>query len=298
MTTMARATARTTPVVALATVLAGCAGATVGSGVGEVRLERPPYYAGRTAADVGTVAYTPIGYQRGASQPTTFDPEGGEGTAIGALLGAMNAYLDSLATDGLVGPLAPPAGTPPDVMFGCETDATDECVPQEESGVWGPGSPSMRLAVARPGSDWTARAASALDAAPADALLLLTIEVGQYWPMQTNWRGSKAVELGTDHTMPLPWLTSLDTPVSVLQLTGALVGPDGKAIRIGAEGLQARRTSILVSGIGGQAMITDDDVEALMTNRREDLPGEPLVWQVALRTLVHELTGTRTARRD
>jgi hypothetical protein len=104
--------------------------------------------------------------------------------------------------------------------------------------------------------------------------------------------GTKEVELGTDHTVQLPWLTSLEAPVSVLQLTGALVGPDGKAKRIGAEGLLARRTSLGLSSIGAQELITDAEVEALLTARREDLPGAPLVWETALRSLVAGLTGS------
>ncbi|HZA51832.1 MAG TPA: hypothetical protein VE549_13900 [Myxococcaceae bacterium] len=39
--------------------------------------------------------------------------------------------------------------------------------------------------------------------------------------------------------MSLPWLTSLETPVSVLQLTGALIDRSGQAVRIGAEGSAA-----------------------------------------------------------
>ena len=53
----------------------------------------------------------------------------------------------------------------------------------------------------------------------------------------------------------------------------------------------ARRTPLLVSSIGAQAMISDEDVERLRTTRRDDLPGKPLVWQVAMRHLVGELTG-------
>lgn len=40
--------------------------------------------------------------------------------------------------------------------------------------------------------------------------------------------------------------------MNVLQLTGALIDRDGKAVRIGAEGMLARRTRLLVSSIGGQ----------------------------------------------
>ena len=91
--------------------------------------------------------------------------------------------------------------------------------------------------------------------------------------------------------MPLPWLTSLETPVSVLQLTGAVMGRDGLAVRIGAEGMLARRTGLVMSGLGAQALISDDDVQQLRTLRREDLPGRPLVWQVALGQLVADLAG-------
>lgn len=273
-------------------LLTGCAGATVGSGVGDAHLERAPYYAGGSRmVGVERVAYVPVAYQPGAAQAPIFDPEAAGGSPVATLLHAINAYLDSLAVDGLGGPVEPPAGTPPDVQFGCEPDPTGDCLTREESTSFGSDNPTMRLAVARPSGEWTAGAAAVLEEAGADALLLLTLEVGQYWTRQTNWRGSKEVELGSGHSVGLPWLTSLDTPVSVLQLTGALVGPDGKAIRIGAEGLRARRTPLLISGIGGQTLISDEDVAALMSARREDLPGQPLVWQAAVRTLVSELTG-------
>src|SRR5690606_5469951 len=122
-------------------------------------------------------------------------------------------------------------------------------------------------------------------------VLVLTLEVGQYFPQQTNFAGAKAVDLGTDHTVRLPWLTSLETPVSVVQLTGALVNRQGRAVRIGAEGMLARRTGLVQSGFGLQALIRDEDVAALRSARRADLPGEPLVWQVALQNLVSGLTG-------
>ena len=121
--------------------------------------------------------------------------------------------------------------------------------------------------------------------------LVITLEVGQYLPRQTGLRGDKDVELGTGHVARLPWLTSLETPVTVLQLTGALTKPDGQAIRIGAEGIVAHRTRLLVSSVGGQEVLRDEDVAAVRTLRREDLPGRPLAWQVALRHLVSQLTG-------
>ena len=70
--------------------------------------------------------------------------------------------------------------------------------------------------------------------------------------------------------------------MAVVQLTGALVGRDGSAVRIGAEGMMAKRTNIALSALGADARDptrTSND----RTLRREDLPGQPLVWQVALR---------------
>ena len=126
----------------------------------------------------------------------------------------------------------------------------------------------------------------------AQAILVLSLETGQYWTRQHGiFAGRKSVELGTDYSQPVPWLTSLDTPAHVLQITGALIGRDGRAIRIGAEGLFARRTNVLLSSVGAQAQLTDEDVERVRTLRRDELPGRPLAWQAAIRTLVRELAG-------
>jgi len=188
-----------------------------------------------------------------------------------------------------------PRGTPPDVRFSCETDPggpSDECRARDESKALGRGQEYMLLAVGRPSQDWIAEAAAAMQRAGASRALLLSLEVANYLPRQKGWLGGKKeVELGTGYTVGIPWLTSLETPITVLQLTGALVERDGRAVRIGAEGMLARRTPLLVSSIGAQAMISDEDVQRLRTARRDDLPGTPLVWQAAMRQLVAELTG-------
>jgi hypothetical protein len=266
----------------------GCAGATVGSGVGDRFLEHAPWYAGSAAPGGAQLRHLPIGYQRGGSQPEQLDPKGGPGSQMAALLADMNRYLDSLGVSTPVRSTVP-AGAPPDVRFGCETDAAGDCA--ELDGATGEvGHPTMRLAVGRPSAAWTAGLAEALGADSALALVL-TLETGQYYPQQTSFAGAKAVELGTGYTVRLPWLTSLETPVSVIQLTGALVSRDGRAVRIGAEGMLARRTGLVESGFGLQALIRDEDVATLRTARRTDLPGEPLVWQVAIRNLVAGLRG-------
>ncbi|HET9386411.1 MAG TPA: hypothetical protein VFO67_14835 [Gemmatimonadales bacterium] len=278
------------------TVLIGaCAtGSTYRSGVGDKLLEHPPYYAGSApapAADTARVGHLPVGYQRGSTQSPIFEPENTSGTPVAAFIAELTAYLDSLGLTTRIA-TAPARGTPPDVRFSCETDPAgpdDECAVGE--GAIGRDDIVMHLAVGRPSSDWVQDAAAAMDSARAGSMLVITLEIGQYRVRQRGLVGAKEVELGTKHVVGIPWLTSLETPVQVLQLTGARVGRDGRAQRIGAEGILARRTSLPISAIGGQALISDAEVEQARTARREDLPGQPLVWQVALRNLVRGLSG-------
>ena len=275
---------------ALVFAAVACAGSTLGSGVGDAYLERPPFYAGAPVTSQGRIGHLPIAYQRGTTQESMFEPANESGSPIAALLRDMNAYLDSLGVSVRVAVSPSMSGRVPDVMFSCETTPDGECATADE-GMLGDREEKMRLAVARPSAEWTAWLGSALDAAGASRALLLTLEIGDYRMTQKSWRGDKAVFLGTNYSVNVPWLTSLETPVNVLQLTGALLDRDGKAVRIGAEGLLARRTRLLVSSVGGQELISDEDVQRLRAARREELPGQPLVWQVALRTLVAQLTG-------
>jgi hypothetical protein len=278
---------------ALAFTTVACAGSTLGSGVGDAYLERPPFYAGAAVPTAGRIGHLGIAYQRGATQEAMLEPANESGSPIAALLHDMNAYLDSLGASVRVVSSSAMLSRAPDVMFSCETTPGGDCATADEGtlGDRGDREEKMRLAVARPSAEWTAWLTSTLDAAGASRVLLLTLEIGDYRMTQKSWRGDKAVFLGTNYSVNVAWLTSLETPVNVLQLTGALIDREGKAVRIGAEGLLVRRTRLLVSSIGGQELISDEEVQRLRTARREELPGQPLVWQVALRNLVAQLTG-------
>lgn len=300
---------RTLPVLLMAALLSACAstGATFRSGVGDAFPERPPYYAGapmeRVARDTGRIGHLPVAFQRGASQPPAFDPRDGSGSPVDSLLGEMNAYLDSL---GVSAPLVEgrrvsavahaATAVPPDVRFGCATESRlpgEDCVERGDSAL-GRGRQTMHLAVGRPSAEWVAWLGRVLDESGNTRALVITLEVGQYLMRQEGWRGDKTLELGTGHKARLPWLTSLETPVMVLQLTGALVDREGRAVRIGAEGFHARRTPLLVSALGAQTLLSAEDVAAARTERRDDLPGQPLAWRVALRELVGRLAGRGT----
>ncbi len=275
---------------AVAASLTACAstGATFQSGVAPRSFDEPPFYAGATVpAGERRIAHLPVRYQRGAEQAPLFEPEGGSGTPIGALVADMNRFLDSLQLSvRVVGPAE--TGTAPNTRFGCSTDAAGDCT---DEGEVTSSNRQLHLEVGRPSADWTAWLATALDSTGASEAVVITLELGQYWPRQKGLSLAKEVRLGTGYSVSVPWLTSLEKPVAVVQLTGALVGRDGRAIRIGAEGLMAKRTNIALSSIGAQSLISDEDIEKLRTLRREDLAGQPLVWQTALRTLVFQLTG-------
>jgi hypothetical protein len=272
----------------LVAAAAGCSttGATFGSGVGDAMLQRPPYYAGAaTRLDAKPIVRLPVAWQRGASDSPIFEPKSDEDSEVAALLADMNRYLDSLQLSAPIKrSVSLPAGTPPDVIFGCQARHGDDCEEEVDQK-----SARMRLAVGRPSGDWVSEAARTADASGASHVLVITLEAGQYYLRQKGWQGRKVVELGTDYSVSLPWLTSLEQPVNVIQLTGALLDRNGKAVKIGAEGLLAKRTPLLVSAIGAQSLVSDDDVRALRHAKREDLPGRPLVWQQGLKMLVEKL---------
>lgn len=285
--------------VAAVLVLTACAttGSTFGSGVGDAMLAEPPWYAGtpveRVARDSGAIAHTAIVFQRGASQAAVFDPAADAGSPIDSMITAMNRWLDAagvsrrVAGSGL-------SGAAPDVRFGCLTEfgvPGNDCAARGDSAL-GRGRQSMQLSVGRPSREWVATLDDAADPAVAH-VLVITLEVGQYLVRQEGWRGTKRVALGTGHDIGLPWLTSLETPVMVLQVTGALVDRSGRAIRIGAEGFHAVRTPLPISALRAQSLLSDDDVRSALQAKRTDLAGEPLAWQVALQQLVQHLTGRR-----
>ncbi len=293
----------------LLTTACATTGATYGAGVGDAMLSRSPWYAAaRRTPNLPAgqrVGIAPIMYQKRAGTEAMFDPSGDANSPMAVLLAEMNVYLDSITTANGTAPVrlleggpagARPAmrGIAPDVRFGCLRVGNlpgEDCEERGDS-VLGrnPNLNQMKLEVGRPSAEWTSWFAEETENSGVELGLVITIETGEYLIRQTGLRGNKSVDLGSNHVQALPWVTSLEQPVQVIQLTGALMGRDGRARRIGAEGIYAKRTNIIVSGVGATALLEDSDVEALRTRRREDLPGQPLAWQEALRTLVKELT--------
>jgi hypothetical protein len=276
----------TRPAVVLAALpLLGCA-TSMGSGVEPAALDGPPYYAGDgLLPPAAVVGHAPITYQRGATAPAGVEPSAGAGSAMAGLLAELNAQLDGL---GRSAPLALDGvrGRPPDVRFGCHPPALILCPePGEGSEPWA--RRTHWLDVTRPSRPWIEGVARALEVAGATHVLVLTLELTEYWPRPVA--PVPLLYLGSDRVQELRWYTDPQMPVNVLQLTGALLDADGRALRIGAEGLMTRPAGPLRALLGVQATIREQDVEWLRSAYREDLPDAPLVWDVALRTLVEQL---------
>jgi len=102
--------------------------------------------------------------------------------------------------------------------------------------------------------------------------------------------------LGTGNEEPIKFLTAEDKLLEVLQLTGALVDAQGRVLRAGAEGILARDTPFAARVVEVEKAIDDRTLEKVITSeRRDDLPGSPAEWEVALENLRAQLRGDRTA---
>ena len=274
----------------VATSACAATGSTFKSGVGDAYPAHAPYYAGTAVGADMKLGWLPVTYQRGDALANDVSKSGAS-TPLGELVADMNRYLDSLGVAPRLAADGPARGTPPDVQFGCiSTTAGNDCDARNRP-LFGRESGGARLAVGRPSREWIDWAGSAMATAGVPNVLVISVEVSDYYVRQKGMTGAKEVELGTGYTVSLPWLTGLDTPANVLQLTGALMNADGTAVRIGAEGMLAKRTGMVAGAFGAQEIITADDIAQLRTARRTDLAGQPLVWQVALRNLVAGLTG-------
>ena len=243
---------------------------------------KPPYVHGKPAV-TGHVGHVTVTYR---DVPASLDPTPDRSAALAAVLDSMRAELDRMGLTTAVA-LDPRASGAPDVAFGVVTGGVSVngavLAPDEVD----PDAPRrMAFMVEGPSKRWREQLRAASGKTP-PPVVTIQLGFGDYWVRQKNLKGDKVIDLGTGRSMSVPWLTSLDDPVQVLQITGALVMPDGKVARVGAEGLIARRTGMTASALGAQEVLTEDDLSALTDSSN----GTP-VWREALRTLVAGLVAT------
>lgn len=186
-----------------------------------------------------------------------------------------------------------PAKGMPSVYLGCtlEPGLIGECDADLRT---------MELGVTGPSKAWRSAAVQLMQAQGLDGIVVPAVTVANHWLHQKNVKGTKEILLGDGHAQRVPWLTSLDTPVEVVQLTLMLIDRDGKVARSCAEGLLAVRTPFGASAAGLQKVTSPEDIDAVTSGaRREDLPGAPRVTDAAVRALLQQLLGpARSAPRE
>ncbi len=268
------------PAAALLTLAALLAAQPAAATVTSTRpVAKPPYYHGKGGS--GTAARLPVGVGLPESLPGPWIPV--------AELDRLAADMEAWLTDRELGaPLllegSGSGSAGPAVYLGCALDElTQECSAGARANV---------LAVTSASKLWRRELAEAARRAGVDRVLVVRLDVAPHWIRQKGLKGAKQVALGTGHHQELPWLTSLDTPVWVLQVTGVLVDVDGRLLRSGGEGVWAIRTPFKASMLGAQRLMTPEDVEFVRAElRRPDLEGAPLGWQAALDQLTRQLLG-------
>lgn len=253
-------------------------------------FDRAPYFDGRPAGAVRPAAHVAPAFR---TEPGSLDPTPDRSRAIAALLDSLRLEIGRL---GLTESLAvdPRLLGGPDVHFGCRrggTGADGTPLPPGEIDTREPRR--MAFEVEGPSKAWREAVAAGADSALA-AIVSVQLRFGDYWVRQKDIKGGKTIELGAGRTMELPWLTSLDDPVQVLQVTGALVSRSGRVLRVGAEALGARRTGMTASVLGAQEVFTEQDLRALLDPPAD---GTAPAWRVALRALVEGLLGEGAASR-
>lgn len=244
-------------------------------------FDRPPFYNGKAPGSIRGAAHVAVTYRE---EVGSLDPTPGKSPALAGLLDSLQVELVRL---GLTRPLAgadQPATDGPQIRFGIRREG--------EGPPPGPGDPPieesrrMTFAIDGPGRKWKDRVRTAAGDS-VGAVVVIQLGFSEQWVRQTSWKGSKSIELGARRAMPVTWLTSLDDPVQVLQLTGALIGPDGRVLRVGCEGLLARRTGMTASSFGAQETLRETELESLLAPADGSTP----VWRDALRDLVSGLLG-------
>lgn len=252
------------------------------------RLKGAPFYKSYSkniAAENQEVRHFPVGLD--GKIYTEFFHSGRE-KALQPLLEAMTAYLDSLSWSAPLNADGFMISGAPYVYVGSAEgeDAPPEAAMQRnESDKY----PPMVIHIQKPGKEWKAALAQRLDESGGKYLLFINLGFSQY-PKADKGLFEKKVVLGTKYEEGIKFLSAEDKPVEVLQVTGMLLDREGNILRAGSEGIVAKDTPFLLQIFDVQKSIDDETLRYLLNDaRREDLPGKPLKWKVALHNLTAQM---------
>ena len=234
--------------------------------------------------------------------PVTLDPElvtslgyGQRAGKFGPIVAAMDQALQAMSCCRYVADPALPAGAPW-VYVGsaagefAPAQAEQQVLPHDRF-------PPMVMHLSKPSAAWSQAMTALLAREGVQYAVVVTLAVSQYPKGREGVFGKKVV-LGTGYEEKVEFLTAEDKLLEVLQLTGVLVDAQGRVVRAGAEGILARDTPFAAQVFDVSKVLDDRTLERVLTKeRRKDLPGDPLKWEVALGNLVAQLRADRTALR-
>ncbi len=274
--------------------LAGCVGLVTPAAEAASRTnhldvkKNPPYYTGKSPKAPVKLAYV---LRAGSS----FREPGANAQVLSAVDALLEECHRELAQHGLQRIEVPSEARQEDlpITYVGHPDgfwAPDDAMDDEERARHG--RHIVMIWVSDPPSRFAKQVTPAVSAVGADHVVYVTLELSDYAVAQKNLKGSKAIELGTGYTMPVPWLTSLDQLAEVLQFKGVLYRADGRFVRAGAEAFHAQRTPFRQAILNAQRTMQPSELEAALRVQRADLTDQPLAWQVAVRNLLAQLTGS------
>lgn len=281
--------------VVFAAWLAGCATLDEMSVAQTERLDEGEFYVyvgDGVRQQVDPVVLVPVSVDPELSAALGYGQRAGE---FAPIVAAMDAALQGMACCRYVAAAELPAGAPW-VYVGsaagefAPAEAQEQVFPHDQL-------PPMVMHVRKPSAAWSQAMADLLARAGARYAVVVTLGVSQYPKGRKGVFGKKVV-LGTGYEERVEFLTAEDRLLEVLALTGVLVDARGRVVRAGAEGILARDTPFAAQVFDVSKVLDDRTLRQVLTKeRRRDLPGDPLSWEVALDNLVAQLRGDRAALR-
>lgn len=164
-------------------------------------------------------------------------------------------------------------------------------VPDGVSIVWDDNEkyPPMVIYMKKAKDDWKVAASNTATEYDTDYLMRIWISFAEY-PKSDKGLVKRKVVLGTNYEKETRFFSSEDKPLEVLQLSGYVADKNGNIVRAGAEGVIHNDTPFWLQVLDVKELIDDEMlVRLLHEERRKDLPGNPLVLDVALENLIAQL---------
>ena len=250
------------------------------------RLERAPFYKTyvKTGVPSGNVVFLPVGVD-----PVSLDNHlaGGREELLQPLLQAFDKYIAEQACCRRSTASLPDTGQPWIYVGSSEGEyappqADDQRMEYEKY-------PPMVIHLDKPGAAWRQQAAQSIAEDNASGMIVLQLSFAQFPKADQGFFGKKVV-LGTNYEQAIKFLSAEPKPVEVLEITGMLLDASGQVVRAGAEGIIGRDAPFWAQVLEAGRDIDNAAIEGVLNDeRRSELPGAPLSWQVAIDNLLWQL---------